>query len=242
VRELGVAALVGVLLGLGGDWLLARADELGTATSTGRKVAALALALAAYFVADGLESSGFIAAFLAGLAFGVGDHERAESAVAFTESLTVPLSIVVWLAFGLLVVDGDLLARIDLAVVAFALLSLTVVSMVPVAVALVGERFDRTTVGFMGWFGPRGLASIVFAVLALQTLEAEGLPTGPLLPVVVTTVTLSVVLHGFSARPLASWFGRRAAHLPGEAPELRGVHEPGRRFRGTAMHEHGLDG
>lgn len=239
-RELGIAAVVGIVIGLAGRWLLAQADVRGTATPSGRKLTALSIALAAYVIAVGLDSSGFIAAFLAGLMFGIGSRRRIESAVVFTEALSVLLSIVVWLAFGLVMVDADLLARIDLAVVAYALLSLTVVRMLPVALALMGERLDRVTVGFMGWFGPRGLATIVFALLALETLEGEGVPTDPLLPVVATTVALSVVLHGFSARPLAAWYGRYVSRLPADAPEFVGDEEP-RKAGSMTMHDGMLD-
>lgn len=241
VRELGLAAVVGIGAGIAGRWLLAQADERGTATSAGRKLATLSVAVAAYLIAAGLESSGFIAAFLAGLLFGTGSRGRVESAVVFTDALAVLLSIVVWLAFGLLIVDGDIVARIDLPVIAYALLSLTVLRMLPVAIALVGERFDRVTVGFIGWFGPRGLATIVFALLALETLEAEGISTGPLMPVVATTVALSVVLHGFSARPLALWFGSFARRLPPDAPEFLGDDDPRHVRRSMTMREGTLD-
>jgi NhaP-type Na+/H+ or K+/H+ antiporter len=241
LRQLGVAAVVGLAIGLAGRWLLAQADTRGTATSSGRKLAALSIAMAAYLIAVGLESSGFIAAFVAGLMFGIGSRERVESAVDFSEALSVLLSIVVWLAFGLLIADSDVLARIDLAVVLYALLSLTVIRMVPVAIALIGDKFDRVTVAFMGWFGPRGLASIVFALLAYDTLEADGAPTDPLLPVVATTVALSVVLHGLSARPLAAWFGRYATRLSPDAPEFLGDEEPRRKRHAMSMHEEKLE-
>ena len=240
LRELGIAAIVGIVIGLVGRWLLAQADVRGTATPSGRKLAALSIALAAYLIAVGLESSGFIAAFVAGLMFGIGSRQRVESAVVFTEALSVLLSIVVWLAFGLVMVDADLLARIDLTVIIYAVLSLTIVRMVPVALALIGDHFDRVTVGFLGWFGPRGLATIVFALLALETLEHEGVSTDPLLPVAATTVALSVVLHGFSARPLAAWYGRYTGGLSEEAAEFVGDEEPAMTGSMT-MHDRMLD-
>jgi NhaP-type Na+/H+ or K+/H+ antiporter len=141
----------------------------------------------------------------------------------------------------LLIVDGDLLARIDGAVIVYAILSLTLLRMLPVAIALLGERFDRVSVAFMGWFGPRGLASIVFALLGMEALEAQGVETGPLLPIVATTVAMSVVLHGFSARPLAAWYGRYASGLPAESPEFIGDDEPRSRARTMRMHDEMLD-
>jgi NhaP-type Na+/H+ or K+/H+ antiporter len=235
-RELLGAVVVGVLVGGIGRWLLIRADLRGTASRSSRQLAALALALGAYFVAVGVDSSGFIAAFAAGLAFGMGHKERVESAIAFTEAQATLLSIVVWLVFGLLVVAEGVIGLEDPAVILYSLASLTVVRMVPVALSLMGTGFDRVTVLFVGWFGPRGLASVVFVLLGLEALEYAGVPSEPLGSVVTWTVVLSVVLHGFSAMPLARWFGRHSRDLPASAPELIGESEP--RKAAWQLHDH----
>ncbi len=227
-RELTVAIIVGIALGGVGRWLLIRADLRKTASRNSRQLATLALALGAYFIAVGLESSGFIAAFAAGLAFGMGHKERVESAVAFTEAQSSLLSILVWLVFGLIIVGDHVIGMTDPRVIAYAILALTVLRMLPVALALAGTGFDRVSVLFIGWFGPRGLASVVFVLLGLEALEAQGVDAGPLGPVVAWTVVLSVVLHGFSATPLAAWYGRYAAGLPADAPEHVGEAEPRR--------------
>ena len=98
--------------------------------------------------------------------------------------------------------------------------------MAPVAIALAGLRFARPSVLFIGWFGPRGLASIVFLILGLDGLREAGVDPGPLIPTVVWTVLLSVVLHGLTAGPLAARYGRRTATLPPEAPELQDAEPP----------------
>jgi len=235
VRELALAVIVGILIGGAGRWLLIRADLRKTASRSSRQLATLALAIGAYFIADGLESSGFIAAFAAGLAFGMGHKERVESAVAFTEAQSSLLSILVWLVFGLVVVGDHVLGLSDPTVIIYAALALTVMRMVPVALALAGTGFDRMSVLFMGWFGPRGLASVVFVLLGLEALESEGVDAGPLGPVVAWTVVLSVILHGFSATVLAARYGRYAGRLSADAPELVGEAEPRRaawRFTG----------
>jgi NhaP-type Na+/H+ or K+/H+ antiporter len=108
----------------------------------------------------------------------------------------------------------------------YAALSLTVIRLVPVALALVGSGFALPTVVFVGWFGPRGIASIVFLIIGLDALEAAGVASEPLGAVVAWTVLLSVVLHGLSAGPLAAWYGRRAAVLDADAPELVDDSEP----------------
>jgi NhaP-type Na+/H+ or K+/H+ antiporter len=226
VRELTIAAVLGSAVGVAGGWLLVRADARRWTSAGSRKLVVLALAMGAYFLAVGLEASGFIAAFFAGLGFGVGARYKAESAVGLTERLSVVLSIVIWLTFGLVIVAGHLIGGFDVAVVLYAVLALTVLRMIPAAVALVGERFDRVTVGFVGWFGPRGLASIVLALVGLEALEASGVSAGPLAAVVSWTVLLSVVFHGFSARPLAKWFGNYVKRLPDDSPEFLGDEEP----------------
>lgn len=111
------------------------------------------------------------------------------------------MSILVWLVFGLAVVGKNVIGLTDPLVIVYALLALTVMRMLPVALALVGTGFDRVSVLFMGWFGPRGLASVVFVLLAIDALESAGVPSDPLGPVVAWTVVLSVILHGFSATP-----------------------------------------
>ena len=226
VRELGLAVLVGGSIGGIGRWLLIRADLRGTASESSRQLATLALALAAFFIAAGLEASGFIAAFAAGITFGLGLKERVESAVSFTEAQGTLLSIIVWLVFGLAVVEEHVLGLDDPMVVVYAALSLTLARMLPVALALVGSGFARVSVLFMGWFGPRGLASVVFVLLGIEVLDDAGVSSDPLGPVVAWTVVLSVVLHGFSATPLARRYGRFAESLPADAPERLGEQEP----------------
>jgi NhaP-type Na+/H+ or K+/H+ antiporter len=136
-----------------------------------RQLAVLALSIGSYLVAIALGGNGFIAAFVGGLAFGVVTRQGAEDAVAFTEAQGSLLAIVVRTIFGI-TVGGSLIAGgLDLPAIAYAILSLTVVRMVPVALALVGCRFQPATVAFIGWFGPRGLASIVCMIIAVEGLH-----------------------------------------------------------------------
>jgi NhaP-type Na+/H+ or K+/H+ antiporter len=116
-------------------------------------------------------------------------------------------SLLVWLAFGAISVPTMLAHFVPLTIV-YAVLSLTLVRMLPVALASIGAGLDRATVLFVGWFGPRGLASLVFALLALETL---GPASDEAVAVITATVLLSVLAHGFSAAPLAARYGRGAA-------------------------------
>jgi len=115
--------------------------------------------------------------------------------------------MVSWFVFGSVIVPA-LAAGWTWHIVVYAVLSLSVVRMLPVAIALIGTRMDRATVLFVGWFGPRGLASIVFALIALEDLHGVPGPLDEVVGAIGFTVLLSVVAHGLSARPLA---GRYAA-------------------------------
>lgn len=237
IGELALAAIVGIVVGGAGRYLLVVGISYETTSENARKLFVLAIALSAFFITAGLGGSGFIGAFVAGIVFGIGNRQEIRDAGAFTEAQSMLLSIFVWLIFGLVLVQEHVLRSFDPRYVIYAVVSLTVIRMVPVALSLVGARFDRVTLLFIGWFGPRGLASIVFALLALESLEAVEIDAGPLLPVVTWTVLLSIVLHGFSARWLARWYGRYAEGLPQGSPEFEGDAEP--QMRDSMMTLHG---
>jgi NhaP-type Na+/H+ or K+/H+ antiporter len=207
-----VGALIGgTLLGIGigvvGATLLAWARRHRWSSPAFRPLAILALAVFAYSAAYVADINGFVCAFVAGIAFGGIDHHNDEAVLAFTEEAGSLLSLVIWFIFGaVMLVPGledagwrDLL---------FALLALTVLRMVPTALALAGTGLDRATVAFIGWFGPRGLASVVFGLLAVDALEPS--QSKVLLAAVTLTVALSVLLHGVSASPLAARYGAYA--------------------------------
>ena len=226
LRETAVGVAAGVGVGFAGGFLLGLADRKRSTSVVSRQLFVLALAAACYLVAVVAGGNGFIAAFLGGLAFGGGSRGREEGAVRFTETQGSLLAIGVWVAFGL-TLAGRLLTELwDPVVIAYAVLSLTVIRMVPVAIALTGMRFERSTVLFIGWFGPRGLASIVFLIIGLEGLDGAGVDPGPFGAVVAWTVLLSVVAHGLTAGPLAERYGRRAADLPPGAPEREDTLEP----------------
>lgn len=214
--ELLIGAAVGAAVGGLGGWVLRQARRRGTAAEDFAGIAVLALALLSYAAALTLHGNGFVAAFCGGLAFGAAAGRRGPAELLFLEQVGGLVSLLVWLAFGVIAVP-IMLERLDALAVGYALLSLTVVRMLPVMLALIGAGMDRNTVLFVGWFGPRGLASLVFALLALETL-------GPVadepVAVIAVTVLLSVVAHGLSAAPLAQRYGRAAARKgpePGRA-------------------------
>lgn len=224
--ELAIGVVVGVILGYVGGWLLGRADRRSWTSAVSRQLFVLALAAGCYLVSVGVGGNGFIAAFVGGLAFGLGSRGGEHEAVRFTELQGSLLAIGLWIAFGL-TIAGRLLSELwDPLVIVYAALSLTVIRMVPVAIALAGSGFDRSTIAFMGWFGPRGIASVVFLIIGLEGLEAAGIQPGPFAAVVAWTVVLSVIVHGLSAGPLAAMYGRRAARLAADSPEREHDTEP----------------
>lgn len=207
--QIGWGLLAGVGVGGLGGYLLRRADERGWIQSQWRQLAVLAIAATAYAAAATLGGSGFIAAFVGGMAFGAASGQRGLRTTYLAEEVGTMLAAVTWLGFGALAI-GAVWSDITWQVVLYAVLSLTVVRMVPVAIALAGSGARWQTVAFMGWFGPRGLASVVFGLLALE----EGVPDADvLLTTVVVTVGLSVFLHGLTATPLVAVYHRwYAAH------------------------------
>ncbi len=159
--------------------------------------------MTSFTLAAALQGNGFIAAFVAGLAYGAAldrEHTDLERSAELPELGGELLGLVVWFLFGAALVPLAL-ASLDGAMVLYAVLSLTVVRMVPVALCLVRSGLDRTTVLFLAWFGPRGLASVVFAVLAVEELGEGSALTDRAIGAIVLTVLGSVVLHGVSAGP-----------------------------------------
>ena len=212
VAQLALGALIGALIGAVGGWMLRQARKHGFATEEYTGIAVLALALLGYTAAVTLGANGFVAAFCGGLAFGTYAGRRAPEELGFLEQMGSLVSLLVWLAFGLIAIP-IMLERLSLLTVLYAVLSLTLVRMVPVALALIGSHLGRDTVLFVGWFGPRGLASLVFALLGLEALGGEA---DEAVAVIAVTVLLSVVARGFSAAPLAARYGRSARRASAE--------------------------
>ncbi len=216
VVELVGGAALGIAVGVVGAVLLAVARRHGWSSPGVRPLAILALALFAYSTSVVAGTNGFIAAFVAGVAFGTVDHHNDEAALQFTEEAGTLLSLLVWFIFGaVMLVPG--LEDLGWRDVVFALLALTLLRMLPVAVALAGTGLDRGTVAFVGWFGPRGLASVVFGLIAVDSLAPS--ESKVVLAAITLTVALSVLLHGISASPLAARYGAYASRLGPARPE-----------------------
>ena len=197
-----VGLLVGVLVGGAGGVLIRHARRKRCLSEELSGPATLALALLAYTGTLLVDGNGFVAAFVGGLVFGNTAGPGGEKEAYFVEQSADLAAMISWLIFGALAVPA-IGHWFEWPVFGYALLSLTAIRMVPVALALLGSGFDRFSVAFIGWFGPRGLASVIFALLALEDL-------GPAAQEVTATIALTVLLsvgaHGLTARPFATHF------------------------------------
>ncbi|MCU0302372.1 MAG: cation:proton antiporter [Candidatus Nanopelagicales bacterium] len=230
--QIGWGLLGGLVAGVAGGLLFRLAERRGWLGGGWRQILPLASAVLAFAIAGGLGGSGFIAAFAGGMAFGRSSGEHGAAGL-FTDETGDLLAAVVWIGFGALVI-GPVLTHITWQVVLYAVLSLTVVRMVPVALALLRSGARAPTVAFIGWFGPRGLASLVFGLLVLE----RGVPEeSTLLATVVVTVGLSVLLHGITSVPLVAryhrWYEQHVAATP-QAEEAVPASLPRRRRQFTA--------
>jgi sodium/hydrogen antiporter len=215
-EQLGLGLLIGVGIGLAGGWLVGLARRKAWMAEPLQQLGVVTLPLLCALASEAVGASMFIAAFVAGLAVQVGFKEAGKHSVEFAEEWGQLLNWSVFFLFGLIAARNW--PQISPAHVLYAVLSLTVVRMVPVAISLIGTHFSRATVLFMGWFGPRGLASIVLGLVYLeQETHQPGESTIRL--AVMATVWLSIFVHGFSARPGIKLYAAKVAALDAGAPE-----------------------
>jgi NhaP-type Na+/H+ or K+/H+ antiporter len=200
-EQIGYGILAGVIAGVAAACVLMVAGRQPHAGGSWLQVVPLAGAGLAFGIADPIGGSGFIAAFVGGLVFGGLRPQRDGEVGHLIDELGEVLNAVTFIVFGAVLL-GPVLGDVTWSVVLYAVLSLTVVRLLPVAISMVGTGARRPTVAFLGWFGPRGLASIVFAVLVL---EEGGLPHDDLILVTIyVAIGLSVLAHGLTAAPLAN--------------------------------------
>ncbi len=203
-EELGIGILVGVGLAGLGVWLFRVCWDRGWMTSIWGQITTIALALGCFSLAQSLGGSGYIAAFAGGMLFGHLSRDETHEVLHSSEGIAETLALLTWTLFGIAIV-WQVRDQVTWQVFVFALLSLTVIRMLPIWLSLAGTGESNASKLFLGWFGPRGLASIVFSVLVLEA----GLPGAELMSlVVVCTVFMSLVAHGMTANPLARRMSR----------------------------------
>jgi len=218
LEQVGLGVLVGVGVGLVGGWLVNQASKREWMTESFQRLALLALALIAWALADTVGGNGFIAAFVGGLVVGPTVERVGEQLLRFTEAEGQLLNLSVFFVFGVLAVG--LMETLIWQVALYALLSLTLIRMLPVAASLAGTRLRGVSMLFVGWFGPRGLASIVLGLIVVE--EAPLLAGREEIELVVAlTVLLSVLLHGMTAAPLSAVYARQVERMAADVPEKR---------------------
>jgi NhaP-type Na+/H+ or K+/H+ antiporter len=218
IEQLGYGALIGLGIGLLGGWLLGLAQRKQWMAEAAAQLGVVALPLGCVVASEATHASMFIAAFVAGFATQAGFGQVGKHSLGFAEDWGQFFNYFVFFIFGLLVTQ--VWTQFSLAILAYGVLSLTLIRVIPVAIALWGTGLSRPSVLFMGWFGPRGLASIV---LGLVYLDGEtALPGEPTIKLVVmATILLSIVAHGVTALPAIGKYVDALAPLGDDAPEHR---------------------
>lgn len=216
LEKIGYGVVMGTIAGVAAAAVVIVAGRHRWISRDWTQLVPVAAAALAFGSAEGVGGSGFIAAFVGGIVFGgIRRRRYRDEADPLLEQLGDLLAAITFVVFGAVLL-GPAIGDATWQVVAYALLSLTVVRMLPVGVAMLGTQARRPTVAFLAWFGPRGLASIVFALLVV---EEGGLPgQDKLLTAAFVTVGLSVLAHGVSAAPLSRRYADWVQAAPGAAP------------------------
>lgn len=217
--QVTLGPLVGIAVGYLGGKLIEVAQRKNSMTHAFQDLAILSLGFAAFALAELAHGNGFISAFCAGLVLGNTVRNKCDCLYEFSESEGQLMSLLVFMIFGAVMVPTAL-EHLTGSSILYAVLSLTLIRLIPVAISLIGTKVRPATQLFLGWFGPRGIASILFVLLVLE--ESELAAADQIFSVVVFTVLLSIVVHGMSAVPATKWYAARL-----EKKERDGMHEHG---------------
>ncbi len=204
-EEIGIGAVVGIAIAFIGASLMRYCNERAWISDIWKQVSVPALAVACFAAAQALGGSGFIACFIGGMLFGRSAAEARHRLLFAAEGTGETLALLTWIVFGAAVISKTI-DNFSMEIVVYSLLSLTVIRMLPVFLVLFGMKLRTDEKLFIGWFGPRGLASIVFAVIVLNS-ELEG--AGTIALTAVCTIMLSVIAHGLSANPFVNALAKR---------------------------------
>jgi NhaP-type Na+/H+ or K+/H+ antiporter len=204
-KQIILGPLAGILVGAVGALLMTKAIKRGWMEHAYREFAGITLAMIAFAGAGYIGGNGFIAAFVAGLVVGNSTKEVRKNLYDFAEAESQLLMLATFFLVGLVLV-WEPLNHASWQVWVYAALSLTVIRMLPVAISMIGLGVQRSTLGFLGWFGPRGLASVLFSVLVIEELPVPH--SEEIVQIVIITVLLSVFAHGITAAPLSSIYAK----------------------------------
>jgi len=203
LKQFVFGPLIGGLVGWIGGWLVDKSSSKGWMNPTFQRLASLALAILAFSLAEMVHGNGFIAAFFAGLMLGTHSPTTRERLKDFGEAESQALALFIFLLFGMIIVPMAY-PFWNFSTLIYAILSLTVIRMIPVTISLFGAKLSWKTIAFIGWFGPRGIASVLYLLLVVIEIGLKGFEQ--VLSIIVLTVLLSIFLHGITAVPLSKIF------------------------------------
>ncbi len=203
--QLTFGPLAGITIGWFGGRLVDNASRKNWMQPTFQRLVAGSMAVLAYALAEGFHGNGFIAAYFAGLFLGTQTNSVRERIQEFGEAEGQQMSLFVFLILGLVMVPA-MFHYWDIEALCYAILSLTVIRMIPVVLCLQGAGLDGPGMWFIAWFGPRGIASVLYALIAVIKLGVTGYERA--FAVITLTILLSVFLHGLSAVPLTACYSR----------------------------------
>ena len=225
-RQIVFGILAGLLIGFLGARYISWGDDSGWMLRGFQKICWLALIIVAYGTAVIIGGNGFIAAFVFGIVSGrLMSVSEMESLDDFAEIQNALLMLMTYILFGMVMLPLAF-ERLNLTIILYALLSLTIIRMVPVAISLLGTKLRAVSVLFIGWFGPRGIASILYVLTVVAAEDLAGIDT--IYAAAMLTIFMSVLAHGFTAAPLSNRYGKRIADLDKQGaagPEMMSVPE-----------------
>ena len=205
LKQMAFGPVAGALVGWFGGKLVERASQRGWMSPTFQRLVSMSLSVMCYALAESLHGNGFIAAFFGGLMLGTKTPEVLERIQNFGEAEGQYLMLFVFLIFGMVMVPA-VTPHWNWQTLLYAILSLTVIRMLPVAISLMGSGIKWGSIAFIGWFGPRGIASVLYSLMVVGQLGKKGYEQA--LSVIVLTVLISVFVHGVSAVPLSALYGK----------------------------------
>ncbi len=203
LKQFVYGPLIGGLVGWIGGKLVEVSSQRSWMNHTFQQLASLSLAILAFSLAESVHGNGFIAVYFAGMLLGTQTEKIRQTIREFGEAESQAMVLFIFLLFGMLLVPMSY-PYWDWRSFVYALLSLTIIRMIPVAISLIGTGLPRPTVWFIGWFGPRGIASVLYLLMAFLRLGREGYER--MISVVTLTVMLSIFLHGITAVPFSKLF------------------------------------
>jgi NhaP-type Na+/H+ or K+/H+ antiporter len=203
LKQFVFGPLIGGLVGWLGGWLVEHASSRGWMNHTFQQLASVSLAILSFYLAESVHGNGFMAAYFAGMMLGTRTETIRERIREFGEAESQAMVLFIFLLFGMILVPISY-PFWDWRALVYALLSLTVIRMLPVAISLIGSGLPKSTIWFIGWFGPRGIASVLYLLMMVLKLGSEGYER--IISVISLTVLLSIFLHGITAVPLSKIF------------------------------------